>query len=328
MAAATSLLDSLTAGSRQHLLDRSTVRRLDDDEYLFHHGDVADCMYVVESGRLAVQTTTSDGDTAIVRVIGPGQVVGELALLVDGLRRTGSVVALGRCSVRVVHRSLFSELRRATRASTAPSSPTSPLGWPPSPSSSSSTSTARSAIASSSGCSCSTRSTATAGSRSARWSWRRWWADRDKRSTACSLTSPRPASSLCAAVLCACSTPSNSPHAGALDRSTVPPMRIRRRASVLLTFGLVLGLLAMGYGVLFSMLDDIRDEYGDRRVGARRGHRDRVPRRLRRPDPDRPARRPGPRPACSSTAGWPSTSSACCCSPRPRRSCRCSPAAS
>ena len=29
-----------------------------------------------------------------------------------------------------------------------------------------------------------------------------------------------------------------------------------------LTFGLVLGLLAMGYGALFSMLDDIRDEYG------------------------------------------------------------------
>ena len=31
---------------------------------------------------------------------------------------------------------------------------------------------------------------------------------------------------------------------------------------MLLTFGLVLGLLAMGYGALFSMLDDIRDEYG------------------------------------------------------------------
>src|SRR5262245_33272138 len=34
------------------------------------------------------------------------------------------------------------------------------------------------------------------------------------------------------------------------------------RGSVLVTFGLVLGLLAMGYGALFSMLDDIRDEYG------------------------------------------------------------------
>jgi MFS transporter, DHA1 family, tetracycline resistance protein len=31
---------------------------------------------------------------------------------------------------------------------------------------------------------------------------------------------------------------------------------------VLVTFGLVLGLLAMGYGALFSMLDDIRDSYG------------------------------------------------------------------
>ena len=31
---------------------------------------------------------------------------------------------------------------------------------------------------------------------------------------------------------------------------------------MLVTFGLVLALLAMGYGALFSMLDDIRDEYG------------------------------------------------------------------
>ena len=111
MAAATSLLDSLTPESRQFLLERSTVRRLRDDEHLFFHGDVADCMYLVESGRLAVQSTTADGDTAIVRVIGPGQVVGELALVVDGMRRSGSVIALGACVVRVVHRSLFGELR-------------------------------------------------------------------------------------------------------------------------------------------------------------------------------------------------------------------------
>ena len=111
MPGAASLLDSLTPGSRQFLLERSTVRRLRDEEHLFHHGDVADCMYLIESGRLAVQTTTSDGDTAIVRVIGPGHVVGELALLVDGMRRTGSVVALGASVVRVVHRALFGELR-------------------------------------------------------------------------------------------------------------------------------------------------------------------------------------------------------------------------
>jgi MFS family permease len=44
----------------------------------------------------------------------------------------------------------------------------------------------------------------------------------------------------------------------------------RRSSSVLLTFGLVLGLLAMGYGALFSMLDDIRDTYGvgEAKLGA------------------------------------------------------------
>ncbi|MET0579545.1 MAG: MFS transporter [Ilumatobacteraceae bacterium] len=39
-------------------------------------------------------------------------------------------------------------------------------------------------------------------------------------------------------------------------------MRTRAPASLVLLFGLVLALLAMGYGALFSMLDDIRDEYG------------------------------------------------------------------
>ena len=39
-------------------------------------------------------------------------------------------------------------------------------------------------------------------------------------------------------------------------------MHRRPRPTLLVTFGLVLALLAMGYGALFSMLDDIRDEYG------------------------------------------------------------------
>jgi CRP/FNR family transcriptional regulator, cyclic AMP receptor protein len=106
-----SLLDSLTPRSREFVLHRSTVRRLVAGEHLFHHGDKADCMYVVETGRLAVQITTSDGERAIIRVIGPDQVVGELALVVDGLRRTGSVVALEASIVRVIHSALFAEIR-------------------------------------------------------------------------------------------------------------------------------------------------------------------------------------------------------------------------
>jgi CRP-like cAMP-binding protein len=106
-----SLLDSLAPESRQFVLQRSTVRQLRAGEQLFHDGDEADCMYVVERGRLAVETTTADGDTAIVRVIGPGQVVGELALLVEGLRRTGTVVGLELSTLRVIGRSVFSDIR-------------------------------------------------------------------------------------------------------------------------------------------------------------------------------------------------------------------------
>src|SRR3954468_6778876 len=49
---------------------------------------------------------------------------------------------------------------------------------------------------------------------------------------------------------------------GGLRFGTMSTSRSPRGAAVLVTFGLVLGLLAMGYGALFSMLDDIRDEYG------------------------------------------------------------------
>jgi CRP-like cAMP-binding protein len=106
-----SLLDSLAPESRQFVLQRSTVRQLRAGDQLFHDGDEADCMYVVERGRLAVETTTTDGDKAIVRVIGPDQVVGELALLVEGLRRTGTVIALEPSTLRVIGRSVFSDVR-------------------------------------------------------------------------------------------------------------------------------------------------------------------------------------------------------------------------
>ena len=108
---AASLLDSLAPESRQFVLQRSTVRQLRAGDQLFHDGDEADCMYVIERGRLAVETTTTDGDKAIVRVIGPDQVVGELALLVEGLRRTGTVVALEPSTLRVIGRSVFSDVR-------------------------------------------------------------------------------------------------------------------------------------------------------------------------------------------------------------------------
>jgi NTE family protein len=67
-------------------------RRLDAREWLFRKGDPADACFVVASGRLQVVLET-DGEERVVRVLGPGAALGELALL-TGAPRSASVRAL------------------------------------------------------------------------------------------------------------------------------------------------------------------------------------------------------------------------------------------
>ena len=53
-------------------------------EWLFHAGGRADAVYVVEAGRLQVVA-----DEAVLNEVGPGEVVGELAVLADATRSAG-----------------------------------------------------------------------------------------------------------------------------------------------------------------------------------------------------------------------------------------------
>jgi CRP-like cAMP-binding protein len=79
---------------------------------LFHEGDPGDTVHLLDRGRVAVRITTPLGDVATLRVRGPGEVIGELALLGDGSsRRTATVVALERCETLALHRDQFAELR-------------------------------------------------------------------------------------------------------------------------------------------------------------------------------------------------------------------------
>ena len=61
-------------------------------EYLFHSGEAADRLYVLRTGRLRVLVETEDGPR-IVRELGPGDVLGELALL-TGSPRSASARAV------------------------------------------------------------------------------------------------------------------------------------------------------------------------------------------------------------------------------------------
>jgi predicted acylesterase/phospholipase RssA len=77
------VLSRLPEAKRARLLDDDSLVRLHAGRWLFRTGDPADAMYVVRSGRLEV---VADG---VLRELGEGDVVGELALLTGSPRSAG-----------------------------------------------------------------------------------------------------------------------------------------------------------------------------------------------------------------------------------------------
>jgi CRP/FNR family transcriptional regulator, cyclic AMP receptor protein len=108
-----SFLEGVPEEDRRRLLSATTRKRFARREVLFHEGDAADTVHLLDRGRVAVRITTPLGDVATLRVRGPGEVIGELALLGGEVsRRTATVVALERVETLVLHRDQFAELRR------------------------------------------------------------------------------------------------------------------------------------------------------------------------------------------------------------------------
>jgi CRP/FNR family cyclic AMP-dependent transcriptional regulator len=107
------LLESLSEEDRRRVLATARRRRYGRREVLWHEGDPGDTLHLIDSGRIAIRVTTLLGDTATVTVLGPGDVVGELALLQGPQgRRTASAIALERTETLVIHHDAFDELRR------------------------------------------------------------------------------------------------------------------------------------------------------------------------------------------------------------------------
>lgn len=82
---------------------------LDRGEVLMRAGDRGDDLYVVAGGRLNVAVSGPDGAETVVREIGRGSTVGEVALLV-GARRTATVRAVRDTLVGRLSRTAFEQL--------------------------------------------------------------------------------------------------------------------------------------------------------------------------------------------------------------------------
>lgn len=85
-------------------------RRFSRDEVIFHEGDLGDTLHVIDKGRVLVEVTTNRGDVAALAVRGPGEVIGELAIVGDG-RRTARVTTLEPTETLTLDQGILDELR-------------------------------------------------------------------------------------------------------------------------------------------------------------------------------------------------------------------------
>jgi CRP/FNR family cyclic AMP-dependent transcriptional regulator len=77
---------------------RASTVLLDRNDTLFNEGDLADDLYVVLSGRVAIAKHSPDGRESLVALMGPGDMFGEMPLF-DDEPRSASVRALERSEV-------------------------------------------------------------------------------------------------------------------------------------------------------------------------------------------------------------------------------------
>ena len=103
-----SLLAALPARVREELLAIAETVRLPAQQWLFREGEEADGLYLVASGRLRV-VVEREGETRVVRLLGPGTAIGELALL-TGTRRSASVQAVRDSELLEIESDRFLEL--------------------------------------------------------------------------------------------------------------------------------------------------------------------------------------------------------------------------
>jgi CRP-like cAMP-binding protein len=73
---------------------------------LFSKGDPGNSLYAVISGTVKMSISSPDGRNAILNIIGPGEIFGEIALL-DGRERSADAIANSNCELFVIDRREF-----------------------------------------------------------------------------------------------------------------------------------------------------------------------------------------------------------------------------
>jgi CRP-like cAMP-binding protein len=85
------------------LLSATTTKRLAAKDVLFRKGDPGNQLYAVLKGRLKILAAGADGKEVVFGINGPGEVIGEIALM-DSEPRSATVLAMEACELLTLHR--------------------------------------------------------------------------------------------------------------------------------------------------------------------------------------------------------------------------------
>ena len=101
-----SIFAQLAPVELDRLAEITATKRVKDRDILFRKGDEGSQAYVILSGRLKITSAGEDGKETVLRIMDPGEVLGEIALL-DGQPRSATVTALERTELLVIQRRDF-----------------------------------------------------------------------------------------------------------------------------------------------------------------------------------------------------------------------------
>ncbi len=104
------LLESLGDDVRERLAEVMITRRVTKGDALFREGDPGDSLHVIEEGHVLVERVTLQGDRVAVALRGPGDLMGEQALISDE-RRGATALAVTPLVTKMLGRKEFDRLR-------------------------------------------------------------------------------------------------------------------------------------------------------------------------------------------------------------------------
>ena len=105
------LFAKLTDPQLNELVAFGRVEHVKGRKVIFRKGDRGDQMMALLSGHVRISTTGLDGRDLILNMLGPGELIGEIAFL-DGRERTADVTAVTDCELLVIDRRNFMPFMR------------------------------------------------------------------------------------------------------------------------------------------------------------------------------------------------------------------------